>query len=85
VNSELNAAVLPDRTIDVRAELCPMTFVHVRLALDRLPAGAKLVVLLRGEEARRNVPRTAIDQGHQLLSIDDLLDDTSRIVIQKKG
>lgn len=85
MNSEANAELLPDQTIDVRAELCPMTFVHVRLALDRLPAGAKLGVLLRGEEARRNVPRTALHQGHQLLSMDDLADETTRLVIQKKG
>ncbi|MBR0655231.1 sulfurtransferase TusA family protein [Roseomonas arctica] len=62
-----------------------MTFVHVRLALDRLPAAAKLAVLLRGDEARRNVPRTAIEQGHQLLSREDHSDGTTLLVIQKKG
>jgi len=85
VNTEWSGDVAADQTIDLRAELCPMTFVHVRLALDRLPPGSRLAVLLRGEEARRNVPRTAIEQGHQILLREDGPDDTARLVIQKKG
>ncbi len=42
--------------LDITRELCPMTFVHTRLALDRLPSGDVLRVRLRGEEPRRNVP-----------------------------
>jgi TusA-related sulfurtransferase len=44
-----------------------MTFVRTRLALDRMPIGAILLVRLRGEEPRRNVPRTAVAQGHAVL------------------
>lgn len=85
MNSQINLRTTADQSIDVTGELCPMTFVHVRLALDRLPAAGQLTVLLRGDEARRNVPRTAVDQGHQLLSIEDQADGTTRLVIQKKG
>lgn len=59
-----------DHTIDITADICPMTFVRTRLALDRLPAGAVLKVLLRGAEPLANVPRTAAAQGHQVLSIE---------------
>jgi len=45
------------QTLDITAETCPMTFVRVRLALDRMPAGQVLEVLLKGEEPLRNVPR----------------------------
>jgi TusA-related sulfurtransferase len=62
-----------------------MTFVRVRLALDRLPAGAVLAVLLKGEEPRRNVPRTATDQGHQVLSEADLPGGLTRLVLRRKG
>lgn len=85
MNSQISAERTADQSIDVTGDLCPMTFVHVRLALDRLPAAAQLTVLLRGDEARRNVPRTAVDQGHQLLSIEDQADGTTRLIIQKKG
>ena len=59
----LDATNIPNRTIDITSETCPMTFVRVRLALDRLSSGEKLLVLLRGEEPLRNVPRTAAEQG----------------------
>lgn len=56
-----------NRAIDITAETCPMTFVRVRLALDRMETGQILRVRLQGEEPLRNVPRTAADQGHAVL------------------
>jgi TusA-related sulfurtransferase len=45
-----------------------MTFVRTRLALDRMQQGQILLVLLRGDEPRRNVPRTATEQGHAVVA-----------------
>jgi tRNA 2-thiouridine synthesizing protein A len=56
-----------DYATDITAETCPMTFVRVRLALDRMAGGQVLRVRLRGEEPLRNVPRTATEQGHAVL------------------
>jgi tRNA 2-thiouridine synthesizing protein A len=61
-----------DSTLDIRADTCPMTFVRTRLALDRMAPGQVLRVHLKGEEPRRNIPRTAAEQGHQLLAEQDL-------------
>ena len=57
-----------DQRIDITAEICPMTFVLVRLALDQMQPGQILEVLLLGDEPRRNVPKTATEQGHEVLS-----------------
>lgn len=62
-----------------------MTFVRVRLALDRLPPGGLLEVLLKGEEPRRNVPRTAAEQGHQVLSQAEAPGGALRVTIRRKG
>ena len=48
--------------IDITSDICPMTFVRTRLALDRMTPGETLLVRLRGEEPLRNVPRTATEQ-----------------------
>jgi len=56
------------REIDITGDVCPMTFVRTRLALDRMAPGEVLRVRLKGEEPLRNVPRTAADQGHEVLS-----------------
>jgi TusA-related sulfurtransferase len=62
-----------------------MTFVRVRLALDRLPPGAVLEVLLRGDEPLRNVPRTAAEQGHAVLAEEPRADGVTRLVLRRKG
>jgi TusA-related sulfurtransferase len=54
--------------IDITADICPMTFVRTRLALDRMAPGEILRVRLKGEEPLRNVPRTAAEQGHEVLA-----------------
>lgn len=70
-------------TIDITGETCPMTFVRVRLSLDRLAPGEILEVLLKGEEPRRNVPRTAREQGHEVLEETSLPDGVTRVVLRR--
>lgn len=70
--------------LDITGELCPMTFVHTRLALDRLASGQVLLVRMRGEEPRRNVPRSAAEQGHAILSVEDGPDGTTLVQIRRK-
>ena len=71
--------------LDITGEICPMTFVRTRLALDRLPPGALLEVRLRGAEPLRNVPRTAAEQGHAVLRQTDAPDGSTLLLIRKKG
>ena len=56
-----------DRLIDITTDLCPMTFVRTRLALDRMVPGEVLLVRMVGAEPLENVPRTAEAQGHAVL------------------
>lgn len=74
-----------DRELDITAETCPMTFVRTRLALDRLAPGQVLRVALRGDEPRRNVPRTATEQGHAVLAQREAGDGVLHLLIRKKG
>jgi TusA-related sulfurtransferase len=71
--------------LDITAETCPMTFVRVRLALDRLPPGAMLEIRLKGEEPRRNVPRTAVEQGHEVLAQAEEAGGVMRLTLRRKG
>ncbi|WP_188970869.1 sulfurtransferase TusA family protein [Neoroseomonas lacus] len=72
-------------TLDITGETCPMTFVRVRLALDRLSTGEVLEVLLSGEEPRRNVPRTAVEQGHAILAQVDEPAGITRLLLRRGG
>ncbi len=73
----------PDHSIDIINEICPMTFVRTRLALDLLEEGATLAVRLVGEEPRRNVPATARRLGHEILSEETAPDGVTTLLIRK--
>ena len=62
-----------------------MTFVRTRLELDRMAPGQRLLVLLKGAEPLANVPRTAEEQGHSVLSKAEGADGITRLVIRKGG
>jgi tRNA 2-thiouridine synthesizing protein A len=78
-----NETIVADREIDITGDLCPMTFVRTRLALDRLTPGQILRVRLRGEEPLRNVPRTATEQGHRVLSLETGADGVTVLYLQR--
>ncbi len=72
--------------LDITAETCPMTFVRVRLMLDRLAPGAEAVVRLAGAEPLENVPRTLLAQGHAVLGLGAEADGAaSRLRLRKKA
>jgi TusA-related sulfurtransferase len=73
----------PAATLDITADVCPMTFVRVRIALDRLPPGSLLLVLLKGEEALRNVPRSAAALGHQVVAEDRDAAGVTRLLLRR--
>jgi TusA-related sulfurtransferase len=74
----------PHAALDITGETCPMTFVRTRLALDRMQTGEILRIALKGEEPRRNVPRTAAEQGHAVLRQEELAGGTTLLWIRKK-
>lgn len=55
--------------LDITAETCPMTFVRVKLAIERMAAGETLEVRLKGAEPLRNVPRSLVEHGHTVLEL----------------
>jgi tRNA 2-thiouridine synthesizing protein A len=71
------------RELDITSEVCPMTFVRTRLALDRMQPGETLLVKLKGEEPIRNVPRTATEQGHEILQLETDVDGVSHLLIRR--
>ncbi len=75
---------VPDFTIDITSQTCPMTYVHTRLALERLRPGQILRVLLRGADPERQVPSSAARQGHTVLESSKDEHGLSTILIRRK-
>lgn len=58
-----------DHLIDITGDVCPITFVKTKLALEKLAPGAVLAVDLTGREPLENVPRSAREAGHEIIEI----------------
>lgn len=74
--------------IDVRDVACPLTWVRTRIALEGVAVGESLEVLLEAGESLENVPRTAEEEGHQVISRDPWPEGGAgawRVVLVKGG
>jgi len=71
------------RQIDITSDLCPMTYVRTRLALDKMATGETLLVILKGQEPLANIPRTATQQSHQVLEVTTDEAGISRLLIRR--
>jgi len=71
--------------LDITGEVCPMTFVRVKLKLQALPAGGALSVRLREGEPLINVPRALRQEGHQIVAQRDEGHGIHLLEIRKKA
>ncbi|MDX6749255.1 sulfurtransferase TusA family protein [Geminicoccaceae bacterium 1502E] len=74
-----------DRALDITADVCPMTFVRTKLCLEKMEPGETVIIRLRGGEPLENVPRAALDHGHEVLAVERVEDDIYEIVIRKQA
>ncbi|MEO5364459.1 MAG: sulfurtransferase TusA family protein [Magnetococcus sp. DMHC-8] len=57
-----------DDWIDITGDVCPMTFVRVKLRLETLPSGARLGIRLNPGEPLENIPRSLQEEGCRIVS-----------------
>lgn len=77
-----------DHSIDITDLICPMTFVRTKLKIEQIADGEVLEVRLKGAEPLSNVPRSARQHGHSILSLEPETPDQGpegihRLLIQK--
>ncbi len=79
----------PDFFLDITPETCPMTFVRTKLLIEKMALGELAEVRLQGIEPLENVPRSVLDMGHEVVSMEPeaetITDDgIHRLVIRKR-
>lgn len=72
-----------DQELDLKGEVCPYTFVKTKLALEMMEPGQVLRVVVDHLPAVENVPRSAANEGHQILNVGQVNDTDWEIVIRK--
>ena len=71
--------------LDIRADVCPMTFVKTRLLIERMSSGEMAEILLRGSEPVENVPASITELGHTIVSIGPLISEAGETDDAKGG
>jgi len=79
--SEVN----PHARLSVVGESCPLNYVRTKLRLEDLEDGQVLEVIVSDGEGARNVPRSASDEGHEVLGSEAFDGGNVRILIRKRG
>ena len=57
-----------DKFLDITNEICPMTFVKTKLAIESIKIGGVVEVRLKGREPLENVPLSVVEHGHTIIS-----------------
>ncbi|KAF0243858.1 MAG: hypothetical protein FD180_3026 [Planctomycetota bacterium] len=76
-------APAPDLIADLRGERCPYTFIKARLAIENLPVGGVLGVILDFPPAWSRVPASFGVLGHQLIFFRTELDGSRLLLFRK--
>lgn len=71
-------------SLNLCGEICPFTFVRTKLALEELPMGALLRVIVDHEPATRNLPRSAAEWGQEVIGVTSLAPRIWAIDLRKR-
>ena len=69
--------------MDLRGEVCPLTFVRIKLWLEEAELGAQLRVLLDHEPATRQIPRSLSIFRQQLDALEEIGPSLWRLSLTK--
>ena len=69
--------------LNLKGEICPMTFVKTKLAIERLNSGERIKVIFNSSEAKINVPKSLKELNYKVIAINDIDENNFYIVIEK--
>ena len=73
-----------DETLDITEEVCPMTFVMAKVALEDMEDGQVLYIRMNGGRPVRNVSQSLIEAGHEILALSENADGTYDCFVRKR-
>ena len=72
-----------DRTLDIRGQVCPLTFVRSKLAIEKLAIGEVLEIIVDHQPAAVNVPSSMKHEGQTVLKIEQTGAAEWRLFVRK--
>ena len=71
------------KEIDLLDEICPMTFVKTKLAIEPINKGQRIKVIFNSQEAKINVPKSLSEINHKIIAIKNIDKEKFYIIIEK--
>ena len=71
------------KEIDLLDEICPMTFVKTKLALEQVNQGERIKVVYNSQEAKTNVVKSLNEIDHKIITIKNIDKEKFYIIIEK--
>lgn len=72
-----------DKTLDIKGQVCPYTFVRSKLAIEKMNLGEVLEIITDHRPASENVPRSMENEGQKVLKIDQTGEKEWHIFVRK--
>jgi TusA-related sulfurtransferase len=72
-----------DRTLDIKGQVCPYTFVRSKLAIEKMNLGEVLEIIVDHKPAVDNVPKSMENEGQKILKIDQTAEKEWHIYVRK--
>lgn len=72
-----------DASLDIRGQVCPLTFVRSKLAIEKMALGEVLEIIVDHQPAAVNVPRSMEHEGQTVLRVDQIGDKQWRLYVRK--
>jgi TusA-related sulfurtransferase len=77
--------VTADHLLDISEEVCPMSFVLTKVALDDLENGQTLEIVCKSGDPIRNISIQLKDEGHLITDVKKQGDTHFRLTVVKGG
>jgi len=72
-----------DKTIDIKGQVCPYTFVRSKLTIEKMNLGEILEIITDHKPASENVPKSMENEGQKVLKVEQTAEKEWRIIVRK--
>jgi len=71
------------RTLDVKGQVCPLTFVRSKLAIEQMAIGEVLEIIVDHQPSAVNVPRSMEQEGQTVLGVEQTAEAQWHLFVRK--
>jgi TusA-related sulfurtransferase len=72
-----------DKTLDIKGQVCPYTFVRSKLTIEKMNIGEVLEIITDHRPASENVPKSMENEGQKVLKIEQPSEKEWHIFVRK--